>query len=248
MTMKEKIKEAVELIKSSTHTTVFTGAGISVESGIPPFRGKDGLWSKYDPMVLDINYFYMHPEKSWKVIREIFYEYFEKAKPNFAHYAIAKLGGMNLVQAVITQNIDGLHTEAGSKTVYEFHGTSKTLMCIECQEKYEVENLDLSNIPPCCTRCGGILKPDFIFFGEAIPEPAGTLSFEEAEKADVFILVGTSGKIVPASYIPFRAKENGAKIIEINKEESKYTLEHLSDLFLKENAVEIFKMIMQELN
>ena len=245
--MKDKIKEAVELIRNSKHTTVFSGAGISVESGIPPFRGKDGLWSKYDPIVLDINYFYMHPEKSWKVIREIFYEYFGKAKPNFAHYAIAKLEEMNLVQAVITQNIDGLHTEAGSKTVYEFHGTSKTLKCIECSAKYEAKNLDLSNIPPRCEKCGGILKPDFIFFGEAIPEPAGTLSFAEAENAQVFILVGTSGEIVPASYIPFRAKENGVKIIEINKEESKYTLEHLSDIFLQGGAVEIFKLLLEDL-
>ncbi len=244
--MTEKIKAAADLIKKSKHTTVFTGAGISVESGIPPFRGKEGLWSKYDPIVLDIDYFYSKPEESWRVIREIFYDFFGKAEPNYAHKAIAELENKGFVKTVITQNIDGLHQAAGSKNVLEFHGTSKTLVCVECGKKFTPEELDFNEEPPKCDNCGGLIKPDFIFFGEPIPEPAGTLSFDEAEKADLFIIVGTSGEIMPASTIPFLAERRGAKIIEINKTESNFTREELPDIFLKGKATEIFEKLMSE--
>jgi NAD-dependent deacetylase len=245
---KEKINKAIDLILASNHTTVFTGAGISVESGIPPFRGKDGLWSKYDPIVLDISYFYANPGESWEVIREIFYEFCGKAKPNYAHKAIAELERKGFVKAVITQNIDGLHQQAGSKNVYEFHGTSQTLVCTECGKKFTPKEINLNILPPRCDKCGGLIKPDFIFFGEPIPEPAGSRSFAEAEKADLFILVGTSGEIMPASIIPFNAKDNGAKIIEINKEPSKYTAANLPDVFLEGKATEVFNELMSGLN
>src|SRR6056297_1553429 len=113
----DNLEEAVDLILNSKHTTGYTGAGVSVESGIPPFRGKDGLWNKYDPGILDLDYFYSNPLDSWQVIKEIFYEFFGSAKPNNAHYALAELEKLDLVKAVITQNIDNLHQEAGSKTV-----------------------------------------------------------------------------------------------------------------------------------
>jgi NAD-dependent deacetylase len=238
---------AIELIKNSKHTTVFTGAGISVESGIPPFRGKDGLWSKYDPTILDISFFYSHPEKSWRVIREIFYDFFGKAQPNAAHKAIAEMEKRGLVQTVITQNIDGLHQEAGSRAVYEFHGTSRTLVCTECGKKFLAEEINLETLPPKCDECGGLIKPDFIFFGEPIPEPAGSLSFAEAEKADLFIVVGTSGEIMPASLIPIEAERNGAKIIEINKAKSNFTEEELPDVFLQGKATEVFEALMEKL-
>ncbi len=245
--MESEINKAVELILSSSHTTVFTGAGISVESGIPPFRGKDGLWSKYDPQILDISYFYSNPGKSWKVIREIFYDFFGKAEPNHAHKAIALMEQSGFIKTVITQNIDGLHQAAGSKNVLEFHGTSKSLTCTECGEKFEASEISLDEIPPKCKKCNGLLKPDFIFFGEPIPEPAGTLSFEEAEKSDLFIVVGTSGEIMPASLIPIEAQRNGAKIIEINKNPSNYTAEELPDIFLQGKATEVFAELMKAL-
>ena len=127
--MQEKIERAAKIIKNSKHLTVFTGAGISVESGIPPFRGSEGLWSKYDPEVLELDYFHRNPDVSWKIIKEIFYDFFGKAKPNDSHFGISKLEDLGIVKTIITQNIDNLHQEAGSKNVIEFHGNSKVLIC-----------------------------------------------------------------------------------------------------------------------
>ena len=130
--VKNKLTQAAELIKNSEHTTAFTGAGISVESGIPPFRGENGLWSKIDPIFLDMSYFFKHPDKSWQKIKEIFYDSFAQAEPNAAHYALAELDQRGLLHAIITQNIDNLHQRAGSKNVIEYHGTTKSLTCTNC--------------------------------------------------------------------------------------------------------------------
>ncbi len=130
------IEEAAKLIKNAKHVTAFTGAGISVESGIPPFRGENGLWSKFDPLFLDINYFRQNPLKSWKLIKEIFYDFFGKAEPNSAHTALAEMEKSGYLNSVITQNIDNLHQTAGSKNVFEFHGTSKNLICTNCDKIY----------------------------------------------------------------------------------------------------------------
>ena len=237
-------KKAVKIIKSAKHVTAFTGAGISVESGIPPFRGKNGLWSKFDPVFLDINYFHQNPLKSWKLIKEIFYDFFGKAKPNAAHFALAEMEKMGYTKAVITQNIDNLHQMAGSKEVYEFHGNSRNLVCTKCGLKFFVSEIGLDKLPPKCKECGGILKPDFIFFGEPIPEPARTNSFNETEKADVFILIGTTGEIMPASIIPIEAKKNNVKIIEINTKPSNYT-KSITDIFLEGKATEIMKKLIE---
>ena len=116
--MENNLEKAIDLIVNSKYTVAFTGAGISVESGIPPFRGETGLWSKYDPNVLDLNNFNVNPIEAWKVIKEIFYDFFGEAKPNPAHFALADLEKSGLLKAIITQNIDNLHYEAGSKEVY----------------------------------------------------------------------------------------------------------------------------------
>ncbi len=245
MSPSSEIKMAARMILQANRKVAFTGAGISVESGIPPFRGAEGLWSKYNPEFLDIDFFYRHPAESWKLIKEIFYDFFGKAKPNAAHYALAELEKANLLDAVITQNIDNLHQEAGSKTVYEFHGNSRRLICTECENSLPVQKTNLDVLPPRCPDCHGILKPDFIFFGEAIPEPANSLSFAEAEKADLFILIGTTGEIMPASMIPDLAKQSGAKIIEINIEPSAYT-RRITDLFIREKATRAMSDILKE--
>jgi len=158
-----KYRKVAELIKNSKHTTVFTGAGVSVESGVPPFRCENGLWNDYDPIILDLKNFYKHPEKSWDTIKEIFYDYFGKAEPNEAHKVIARLEKDGYIKAVITQNIDNLHQNAGSKNVFEFHGNSRNLICTECGEKYSVNEKLLSELPPKCKKCGDVLKPDFVF-------------------------------------------------------------------------------------
>jgi len=195
---------------------------------------------------LYIDFFDLHPEKSWEVIVEIFYDFFDKAKPNAAHLALAYMEKKGYLHAVITQNIDNLHQEAGSKTVYEFHGNSKMLLCRNCNAKYSVNKSILKTIPPVCEKCKSILKPDFIFFGETIPEQAMTNSFEESEKADLVVIVGTTGEVQPAAMVPFVAKRNGAKIIEVNTTESNYT-DAVTDIFLHGKAGEIMGKIQERL-
>lgn len=241
-----KIRQTVALLKQSKRTTAFTGAGISVESGIPPFRGKNGLWSKFDPKFLDINFFHAHPEASWKFIKQIFFDHFGKAQPNPAHLILAKLEQKNMVQSIITQNIDNLHQKAGSQNVYEFHGNSRQLVCTQCGKYYQANTVDLNKLPPRCESCQTPLKPDFIFFGEPIPEPAQSNSYAEIQNADVFLVIGTTGEIMPASVIPINAAHKGKKIIEINVEPSNYT-HSITDIFLQGKASEILELIYAEI-
>ncbi len=243
--MDEKIKKAAEIIKRSRFTAVFTGGGISVESGIPPFRGKGGIWEKYDPEVLELAYFHRNPAEAWRVIRKIFYDFMGRARPNAAHRAVADLEKAGFVKAVITQNIDNLHREAGSQTVYEYHGTVTRLLCLECGSKTPAAEVSLEELPPKCPHCSGLLKPDFIFFSEQIPEPANSRSFQAAEQADVLLIVGSTGEVMPAALIPFRAKETAAKIIEVNPVESHFTAK-ITDIFLQGKAAKILPGLARE--
>jgi len=236
---------AAKWISEANHTVAFTGAGISVESGIPPFRGENGLWSKYNPIFLDTQYFLSYPKKSWALIKEIFYDFFGQAKPNKAHYALAEIQKLGYLKSIITQNIDNLHQLAGSKNVIEFHGTSRTLTCIKCHTQFDDKTL-IEMIPPRCPECEGLLKPDFVFFGEPIPTEAHNNSIMEASLADVFILIGTTGEIMPASAIPFIAAKNNAKFIEINIEKSNYS-DTIVDIFLKGKASVVLGKILEML-
>jgi len=240
------IDKAVEIIRNARRVTGFTGAGISVESGIPAFRGENGLWSKYDPIFLDIGYFKAHPLKAWELIKEIFFDFFGEAKPNRAHIGLAEMEKNGYLNAIITQNIDNLHQEAGSKEVYEVHGNSRNLVCINCGYRVSVEEKYLNNLPPRCEKCKGLLKPDFIFFSEPLYEPDITKSFREAKISDVFLVIGTTGKIMPASQIPIIAKNNLISIIEINIEKSSYT-DCITDVFLKGKATEVIDKLVKNL-
>jgi NAD-dependent deacetylase len=242
----DKISQAAEIIKNSRHAIVFTGAGISVESGISPFRGQGGLWGKYDPNLFEIGYFNRHPEKSWAVIKEIFFDTFPNVEPNNAHQCIAQLELRGIVKAVITQNIDGLHQKAGSRKVHEFHGSSRTVSCIVCKFPFQKETVSLDTLPPRCSRCMGILKPDFVFFGEAIPREVNVESFYQAQISDVCIVIGSTGEVMPACQVPFHAKEHGARVIEINVEPSNFTY-GTSDIFLQGKAGEIMPKIMEKI-
>lgn len=235
--------QAAQWIKGSKHAIAFTGAGISVESGIPPFRGENGLWSKYNPIFLDTQYFLANPEKSWSLIKEIFYDFFGQAKPNKAHYALAEMEKLGFIKGIITQNIDNLHQFAGSKNILEFHGTSRTLTCVNCETRLGSDKL-IDKIPPRCPKCNGIMKPDFVFFGEPIPPYVHEASVKEASLSDIFILIGTTGEIMPASTIPFIAAQNGAKFIEINIEKSKYT-DTIVDIFLQGKASEALDHLLK---
>ncbi|MFO7990359.1 MAG: NAD-dependent deacylase [Desulfotignum sp.] len=246
MKQTDMYKKAAGIIANARRCVAFTGAGISVESGIPPFRGENGLWNKYDPDSFDIRYFHRHTKESWQVIREIFYDLFGKVRPNKAHTALARLEAYGMVKSVITQNVDNLHYDAGSIVVHEFHGSLKRLVCLSCTRRYPISEIGLDRLPPACPRCEGILKPDVIFFGEAIPEPAGSLSFEETRQADCFILIGTTGTVAPANLIPSAARSNGAAIIEINPVPSEYTA-RVTDIFLQDSATKAMTRLMEKI-
>ena len=231
--MEENTLKAARIIKNAKHLIAFTGAGISVESGIPSFRGEGGLWSKYDPHILDLQTFYSRTKECWTTIKEIFYEYWGESSPNAAHFALAKLEEKDILKAVVTMNIDNLHQKAGSKKVIEFHGTLDKMVCIKCGKKYASGSVNLENLPPKCS-CGGVL-----------PQDAYKESFALAEKSDVVLVVGTTGEVTPAAYIPTVAKQHGATIIEINPKKSAYT-DSITDIFIQEKAGNALNTIIKE--
>jgi NAD-dependent deacetylase len=238
----DRLWQAAYLIRKAKYAVAFTGAGISVDSGIPPFRGKDGLWNTYDPIFLEIDFFRKKPLQSWQKIKEIFYDNLGDAQPNLAHEILAKMEQRSFLESIITQNIDHLHQKAGSKYVYEIHGTYKQLICTECNSEYDMSFADLNYLPPTCYICKGILKPDIVFFNEPIPAFAKKRSFEEVAKADVLLIIGTNAEVLPAAQIPEAAKQNGAKIIEINIKPSHFT-NTVTDVFLEMKATEAMREI-----
>jgi NAD-dependent deacetylase len=234
-TAKDDLNQALGLIRAASHAVAFTGAGISVESGIPPFRGENGLWNRYDPESLEISFFRRNPAESWKIIAEIFYRHFDTIRPNPAHECLAWMEENGLLKAVITQNIDDLHRAAGSRTVHEFHGNFKRLACVPCGTRTAFSPGMLASLPPRCPRCGTALKPDFVFFGEPIPEEVLNASLAEIERSDLVICIGTTGAVQPAASLPALAKRHGAGIIEVNVGPSELT-DSVTDLFLQSKA------------
>jgi len=245
--VESQIKEVANLIKNSKYTVAFTGAGISVESGIPTFRGSQGLWSKYDPEEYAyIEAFLRNPSKVWKMLREM-YEVILSAKPNPAHKVLSELEKVGYLKTVITQNIDGLHQEAGSRNVIEFHGNCKWLFCLNCGKREKIDRKLISRLPyPECPDCKAPLKPEVVFFGEPIPFNAKIMAEEEAKNCEVMLIIGTSGVVYPAAELPYIAKTKGAKIVEINLEETPYT-SSITDYFLQGKASEILEKIFSKL-
>ncbi len=213
------------MILSTDKIVAFTGAGISAESGIPTFRGEDGIWKKYDPeKVASINSFYENPANYWKFARD-FESKFLDVKPSPAHISIGKLERMNRLLGVITQNVDGLHQKAGNTTVIELHGNTGVVRCLDCGREYRREDvfrmLD-EKLPPEC-ECGSkYLKPDAVFFGEPLPQDALSQAIELAGKCDLMIVIGSSLVVYPAAEIPLIAKRSGARMVLINLEPTPY--------------------------
>ncbi len=244
--MKNLIKKAAKDIAAAKRITALTGAGISVESGIPPFRGKNGLWEKIDPMkYAHIDYFLQNPADVWNKFLKEMRSVISQAQPNDAHRGLAKLEEMNLLQTVITQNIDGLHQMAGNTDVIEFHGNFAWLRCLECNAVCQIGDADLSEIPPKCS-CGGLYRPDSVFFGEMIPPLHLKRSHEIASACDLMLVVGTSALVQPAALMPVIARNSGAKIIEINPEATPLT-GSTSNYLLMGTAGEIMNNIITEL-
>lgn len=242
----ELLNEAAEAIIDASRVIAFTGAGISVESGIPPFRGPQGIWSKYDPRALDIGFYRSSPDEAWDVIREIFYDHINVAEPNDAHYVLAEMEANDLLHGVVTQNIDNLHRLAGSGTIIEYHGNSQRLICLQCNTQYNVSELVIEKKPPRCEKCHNVIKPDFVFFGEPIPYKAHQLALRETSDADIWLVIGTTGEVFPAASLPIEAKFKGKKIIEINIRPSNYTYQ-ISDIFLEGPAAETSRALLNQI-
>lgn len=228
-------KKAAQIILDSQLTIALTGAGISVESGIPDFRSRGGLWDRFDPEEYATIYaFQNNPEKVWQMLKEM-EQIVDNARPNAAHIGLAELEQMGLLKSVLTQNVDNLHQEAGSQDVIEYHGNSKSLTCLWCNKKYGYEDKRYEYPPRC--ECGKILKPDVIFFGEAIPSLAMARSSQLASACQALLIIGTSAVVSPFNILPRQAKQVGATIIEINLEKTVLT-DHITDIFLQGKASE----------
>lgn len=227
-------REAARVLASRGDAVALTGAGISVESGIPAFRGAQGMWERFDPMeYATLGAFLADPEKVWRMLSEMM-EVFLRAAPNPAHYGLAELERIGVLRSVITQNVDGLHQAAGSRKVIEFHGNAFELVCLSCWRRYPSRARIREGIPPRCD-CGAILKPDLVLFGEPIPWTAQEQAEDEASSAGVLLVVGTSAQVSPACDIPALAKRGGALVVEINPEDTALT-RSVTDIHIRENA------------
>ncbi len=248
--MDELIGCAARFLAASRRLVVFTGAGVSTESGIPDFRGPRGLWRRHDPDDFSYQRFVGSEEgrrRYWAVGREL-YGSVRAAAPNAAHHAIATLDGLGLLDCVITQNIDNLHQRAGlpAEKVIELHGNATRVRCLACgatTSRDEVQHrLEAGEAVPDCRACGGILKPHTILFGEPMPLRETRLAEERARAADCFVVVGSSLGVFPAAYMPLYAKEAGARLVIVNLEPT--PLDHEADVVLPGRAGEVMGRIV----
>lgn len=244
--MKRLFERAASDLNAAKHIVALTGAGISVESGIPPFRGKGGVWEKFDPMeVAHIDAFMRDPGRVWSLLLKDMKEILDRARPNDAHKGLAKLEAWGKLKTVITQNVDGLHQMAGNTDVIEFHGSFARHRCLDCNRRCETHEINLSQIPPRCD-CGGIYRPECVFFGEMIPPQHLLRSRQAAVQCDIMLVIGTSAVVQPAAFMPLVAKEAGALVIEINPEKTPLT-GSVSDYLVQGKAGDMLNAILAEM-
>lgn len=244
--MENRIKKVVETIKNAKHCVIFTGAGVSVESGIPPFRGEGGIYNDLDTNDLRLSTYISKPIKSWKTIKQMLFKAGHDYKHNKAHEVIAKLEEAGYCKAVITQNIDNLHQEAGTKTIYELHGNGKTFVCTKCGHHDNFQEVDIDVDFPTCSKCDYLTKPNFTFFEEGLPTDQYEGAIEHIRKCDLIILVGTSGEVFPAANMPLHAKKNGATVIEINPDITFFTPK-IVDIIINGKASVVFSLLEKEM-
>jgi NAD-dependent deacetylase len=238
-------RQLAELLRPGRRAAALTGAGISVESGIPDFRSPGGLWSRFDPLeYAHIAAFRRNPAKVWVLIRELD-ETIANARPNPAHLALAELEARGLLAGVITQNVDNLHQAGGSVNVIEYHGNAHRFVCLECARPFSRESLDFGQAPLYCD-CGGLIKPDVVFFGEPIPAAAQAAAVQLASACDLLLIIGTSGEVAPANFLPFIARDHGALIVENNLEPTHLTYT-VTDHFLPGPAGRVLPQIIKEM-
>jgi len=234
--------EAVQKIRSAKSIVFFTGAGVSAESGIPTFRGKDGIWNKLKPEELaNFNAFLKNPEMVWEWYKHR-KKIVQESKPNSAHETISDFQNITDDVTVITQNIDNLHRRAGSKKIYELHGNIERNYCINCKKTFNDE-IVLENAAPKCD-CGGLIRPDVVWFGEYLPQDQFIGGEKAAKNCGVFFIVGTSAIVYPAASLIFVAKESGAFIVEINIERTE--ISRLADRSCFGEAGKILPVIYEQ--
>jgi NAD-dependent deacetylase len=226
----DAIRRAARTLLSARYVMALTGAGISVESGIPPFRGPGGLWTKYgEPPMNGYQIFLQDPKKAWeerlspKGPSKIIWETLGTAEPNPGHHALVELENMGVLHCLITQNVDNLHRRAGSRNLVEIHGNYTLIRCIQCTSRFPAAEVPLHKLPPSCPQCEGILKSDTVSFGEPIPPDVLDQCFEEAERADCMIVAGTSATVYPAAQFPITIHQRGGDLLEVNPYESEIT-------------------------
>ncbi len=221
------LAHAAEALARARHAIALTGAGLSVESGIPPFRGPGGLWTKHGEPPLDgWQRFLADPKAFWESrlrpegpMRELA-RAVEAARPNPGHEALVELERMGVLRCLVTQNIDGLHGRAGQRELAEIHGNARLVRCVGCTSRWPREEIPTDVLPPLCKRCGGLLKADTVSFGEPIPADVLRRSMEEAELADCIVVAGTSATVYPAASLPHAVLGRRGVVIEVNPHES----------------------------
>jgi NAD-dependent deacetylase len=246
------IEKAAEMIVGAHSLLVFTGAGISTESGIPDFRSPGGIWDRFDPDDFYIDRF-LESERCRRLQWQIFGEGLlsNKAEPNLAHIAIAELHRMGRLDCVVTQNIDNLHQKAGvpDNKVFELHGNMRWAACLSCHRRYPFEEivvrLEAGEEIPACTACGGMLKPDIVMFGEQLPADILQEAGQRASEADVCLVIGSTLVVYPAAYIPLYAVRAGARLILINL--SKTPMDRQADILINAKAGEAMTAILEAL-
>jgi NAD-dependent deacetylase len=239
--MDEIPEELIKRLQGATRVVVLTGAGGSAESGVPTFRGKNGIWNKMRPEELaSVDGFMSNPRLVWD-----WYQYrrnlMADVKPNPGHYALVDLERSIGEFTLITQNIDGLHAQAGSTSVLELHGNITRNKCLDCSRPYD-EEINLDDGLPLC-ECGGMIRPDVVWFGEMLPQDILQKAFEATDAAEVFFSIGTSAVVQPAASLPYMARRSGAYLVEVNIEPTPLT--PVADLLLQGKSGEILPEVAE---
>ena len=243
------IDRVADLIIEAERIVVFTGAGVSTESGISDFRSPGGIWDRFDPDDFTYQKFVRDPEarrRQWQMLREG--SLTTEAKPNPAHYAIAELDRLGRLDCVITQNVDNLHQKGGvpDEKVFELHGNMQWAVCLSCGRRYPFgqvkARLDKDEEIPDCEACHGILKPDAVFFGESLPQKVLGEATRRSSNCDLFIVIGSTLVVYPAAYMPSYAASSGAKLVIINLSET--PMDHQATVVIRGKAGEIMSKVL----
>ena len=246
-TIMNDVSRLAELIVAAREGVAFTGAGISTESGIPDFRSPGGVWSKQSPVYYD-DFLRDRSERVryWQMRKEMYGD-FAHAQPNAGHRAVARLEALKHLVGVITQNIDGLHQDAGSEVVIELHGTNRYVVCVDCGREWPppeiIARVEAGDEAPECDTCGGYLKSATVSFGQAMPQDAMLAAHELTVNADLLLAIGSSLVVEPAASFPHLAKQAGAKLVIINKTDT--PLDAMADLVIHEPIGKTMQAVLE---